>query len=445
MSESDFVQVAVGRYADTCIPPTKLQIDCPYAVTDGLGRSCQLECRTVQRQLLRVNREGVSRSSFDAGMVLQTSKAQSRTPNALWHPSALLTVLRKVMRSAPFITRGHLHRTVDGTQTLGELAHLGLDPHALLGAFAEEYSIGLDASISLDVGPSASAERSSYRDGWATLRDAMYGSTKTAGELNPEFSRAVANWVRQGDPEAVIDRRPPDVLPSDGNHNDSTAGAEYRWLITRLTETYLDDWSQEALEAEFRYITCVWQPSTIPTTLIALRAEARASVADALARKVLSNDSDPATFRIRAAFTQQAIGLVQLGDTQGATTLLKVACELHPGDWMLANNYGFCLIPSDPDLAMIALAKAGGMAVLSSSVPLIEANKAMAMIRAGHFVEAAGIIAARSADQVPEDQALLWVAPGVTSLANAPLEASFLPLRDYWELLRNFLVAESPS
>jgi len=322
---------------------------------------------------------------------------------------------------------------------------LGLDPHGLLGAFADEYSLGLDASISLGVGPRAGAERASYREGWTSVRDAIYGSTKAPGELNPAFSRDVANWVREGDPEAVIDRCPPEALPAGGIRTDYIANAEYRWLVTRLTETYLDNWEQEALETEFRYITCMWQPSFVPTTLIALRTETRASVADALARKVLSRDSDPATLRTRTAFTQQAVSLVQLGDASGAATLLRVACEFHPGDWMLANNYGFCLIPLEAESALSALNKATGLVDLGTTMPILEANTAMAMIRAGDSSSAKLIIAARSADQVPEDEAWLWVSQDAKNPTSSPLEARLLPLRDYWELIRSVLENPGPS
>src|SRR5450759_3401296 len=153
---------------------------------------------------------------------------------------------------------------------------------------------------------------------------------------------------------------------------------------------------------------CTWQPSTVPTALIGLRLETRAAIADALARKVLSRDSDPDTVRTRAAFTQQAVDLVQLGDTKGAAMLLKVACELHPGDWMLANNYGFSLIPSDAESALRSLDRATSLVDDGSPVPVLEANKAVAMIRSGDSPTAKRLISARSVGQIPDDEAWMW-------------------------------------
>jgi hypothetical protein len=447
MTEFEFMQVAVGRYADTCIPPSNLQVDCPFVVDTGSGYSCETQCRTVQRQLLRVSPERVGRSSFDAGMLLQLSRAQSEAPNSQWHPSALFTILRRVMTSYPFLVNGHLQRTIDGTQAVGELAHLGLDMHLLLGVYAEEYSLGMDAAVSLQLGPRETAEKSGYISGWTALRDDDCISTDADGEeLNPEFRRSVAHWLRSGDAESIVDRRPPDQLPRPGTTNAASAEElEYRWLATRLTETYLDNWSREALEMEFRYIACMWRPSAVPGPLIGLRTETRAAVADALAAKVLSGEGDSATIRAQHAFTEQAVSLVELGDNVGAARLLEVGFELYPGDWMIANNYGFCLIPSDPARAANVLAAAMRNSPIESGIPLVEANTAVALIRAGDIVGAARLIDSREVEEFPEDEeALLWVPQGLR-WRDAALEAKWVSLREYWALLKQSLTPEELS
>lgn len=445
MSESEFMQVAVLRYADACIPPNQLQPDCPYVEPTDHGYACKTQCRDIQRRLLRLGTEPRAASSFDAGMLLQVSRSRSTTPGPDWHPVALLAVFAEVMESFPFVTAGNLHRTIDGTQALGELALLGLDPHALLGAFANEYALVLDVAISFEIGPAAVAEQPAYRDDWARLRQSMPAAREQKpGELDPEFHRAVGNWVRTGDPEWVVARRPPESLPTPASSREGRGReAEYRWLIERLTKTYLDEWSVETLEREYRYLTRMWEPSEVPTALVDLRRESRAAVADAWAKKVTSSDGDPETIRVQEAFTRQAINLVQSDDTQSAVTLLRVACELHPDDWMLANNYGFCLIPLDPTTAIESLARARGAAPDGRTIPLVEANDALAHIRAGNLQRAAEIVRATAAEAAPEKEYLLWV--GDAGRFDSELEARLIPLQEYWALLAAFIERQESS
>ncbi len=442
MSESEFIQVAVLRYADACSPPTRLQPDCPFIELGEGGAACRVQCRDIARQLLRVRTPARPASSFDAGMHLQVSRTQSITPNSEWHPVALVAVFARVMSSFPFSSGGHLRRTIDGTQAIGELALLGLDAQVLLGAYADEYAFGIDVATSLDLGPGEDAERAAYWEGWGLLRDSI--STPTVkGDLDPEFRRAVSGWVRTADPESIIDRRPPESLLTPPTRDCRAQEAEYRWLITRLSETYLESWGLEALETEYQYVTCMWEPSFVPTTLVGLRTESRGAVAEALAQKLMSTDRDPKASRIHDAFTTQAINLVESGDTRGAATLLGVACDLHPDDWMLANNHGFCLIPLDPEQAVASFARAREGAPDGRAIPLVEANDALAHIRAGRLQRAAEIIRATDLVPYPEDESLLWTAEA--GEFNSTLEAKWIPLQDYWALLGEFIQRQEPS
>jgi hypothetical protein len=442
MSESEFIQVAVLRYADACSQPTRLQPDCPFIELGEGGTTCRVQCRDIARHLLRVRTPARPASSFDAGMHLQVSRTQSITPSSEWHPVALVTLFARVMSSFPFVSGGHLRRTIDGTQAIGELALLGLDTQVLLGAYADEYAFGIDVATSLDLGPGEDAERATYWEGWVLLRDSI--STPTVkGDLDPEFRRAVRGWARTADPESIIDRCPPKSLPTSATKDCRAQEAEYRWLITRLSETYLENWGLEALQTEYQYVTCAWQPSFVPTALLGLRSESRCAVAEALAQKLMSTDRSPKESRIHDAFTKQAINLVESGDVKGAATLLGVACDLHPDDWMLANNHGFCLIPLDPERAIAAFARAREGAPDGRAIPLVEANDALAHIRAGRPQRAAEIIGATDLGAVPQDESLLWTAEA--GEFNSTLEAKQIPLHAYWVLLGDFIQRQKPS
>lgn len=77
------------------------------------------------------------------------------------------------------------------------------------------------------------------------------------------------------------------------------------------------------------------------------------------------------------------------------------------------------------------------------AIPLIEANDAVAHIRAGRIAEAAAIIEATDGGGVPREEALLWVAEdGVLSSA---LEAKRLPLQDYWNMLAELIQLQGSS
>lgn len=405
MNDSSFLQVAVARYADRCIPPSELQVDCPFVQRVADGLACMQQCRDVQLHLSRVYVDESDDSAYDAQKHLLNCRELSSVPDSRWDPPALAVLLDQTLMSPPFLQGGTLKRAVDGTQALAELARCGLEPSAVLGAKARGFAIGMDLFLRPGM-TEWDVEDDRLLDGWRRLR-ARFVSGGEEDDFSESFQSAVEAWVRTADAEDVLMRRPPEVLPPAPRVEPTQIEKEYAWVLTRLGRTYLDQWDLDSLLTEHRWLRKVSTLSHVPSVLTAARETSLVEVSNALATR-LSDERDTQESVTVQAITAQAIDLVESGEFSVAANLFAAARRMQPGNWELVNNHAFCLLPGDASAALKEFDEASRLRGESEGDSLIAMNRALALVRLGRISDAFEQVELITARALPDRDAVMW-------------------------------------
>ncbi|MDH2425393.1 hypothetical protein [Sphaerisporangium sp. TRM90804] len=193
-------------------------------------------------------------------------------------------------------------------------------------------------------------------------------------ESNDEFTSLVnstitsvtpplVNWVGRARLAALVSLEVPDGrefwtranLPADH----LTLVTEYRWLVERLTETYMKSWSKASLLLEYRYRHNL-QPMSFPGWVLEARDVPLGDVTTAIAHRAAVewnplSDGPPRTAFMPAGITEHARELLANGRAMDAAALFEFAVRQWPNDVSARNNLGFCLMPVDPARALTHL------------------------------------------------------------------------------------------
>jgi hypothetical protein len=332
--------------------------------------------------LVRPQNDGHFSGDFDAGRVLIEARALSPEPSALWPTSALVSVLAKVARSFPYSLDGselQLRRIVDGTTALALLGRRGLDVRELL-------SFGLAPMLNSAIGVSLSIKGDSRSTDWPgseQWRDLAERSGASSIDLmsrggNDSFLHVVLKWIQTSEPIDILKWTPPTSAKVDGTISEDPAVAcEYRWFVTRLAQTFLDEWPTDALELEYRFARGEWRPSHVPTGLLSERLESPEAVAHAIAERTIKGSGSYGSEAV-ATLTQRAVDFIASGRVDLAANAFATARSMAPQDADFANNYGFCLLPSDPQSALDAFYESRR---LGRSDAILSANIGLALFR----------------------------------------------------------------
>jgi tetratricopeptide (TPR) repeat protein len=404
-AEQELAVVALARYADAC-PPRTLHPDCPYAVDTATGRTCGVECRTILTNLLRPLSKAVE-SKFDAGQLLIEARAGSLEPNMHWPTSALVSMLAKVARSIAIdfgSDQLRLRRLIDGTSALAVLGHRGLDTKLLLAHGVGE-SFGTAIGVALSISEEMTGASWPDREAWQTFLEDSDSSTSDLLRRgsNDRLRRAMASWILASDPEDVLAWKPPSKGAATVAQIDDGAAAEYRWFVTRLSTTYMDDWEMPDLELEYRFATGAWRPEFVPVSLASERLETPDGVARAIANRATSGRGRTAGEFI---LTEQAAAFIQSGRLDLAETAFATARSLDPTNGSYANNHGFCLIPSNASGALDALLESRRLGYGS---PVLGANLGLVYQLLGRNADALAELNAAIGKAAEDPSGYLWV------------------------------------
>lgn len=414
--EQDISVVALLRYADSC-PPETLHPDCPYSMQDGAGgRTCETQCRTIISNLVRPNHAAPTPAGFDAGQALVEARVITPDPCVLWPTSALVTVLQKVARSDAMPRRrgGLLRREIEGTSALAILAQRGLDIDALLRHGVGD-ALASAIGVALAVAKSQPGEAVPPRlEAWTAFacRCGLTDASDFLGaRADPRFRRALDRWVAVTSPANVLAWSPPEFHDDllDVPDPDPALAAEYRWFVARLTTTYLSDWPSQALHLEYRLASGSWKPEHVPLTLVRERSETAEVVARAIAERAVSANGGRNRTETLHTLTEQAASYINSDRADLAATAFGTARSIEPGNPEYANNHGFCLIPQDPDEALVALLEARH---LGKDDAVNRANAALVFKRLGRPLEALLELAGALQTGVlrtPNVTAYLWI------------------------------------
>ncbi|SET59585.1 hypothetical protein [Nonomuraea wenchangensis] len=311
---------------------------------------------------------------FDANKILLCEdRTGSRTS---WRLTSLLREMQDALRSRFTTTGDEAVRSFEGAAE--ELVERGLDADAIVryGMLGDVLGPALGVLlIDYILPPSANSDTSETGvdiDGWRALLRIPAVAPKRDDELTAlvkETAQKVAPrllaWAGHAELRKLISLEVPGEdefwsgdLPQPTY---SPVVVHYRWLVERLSETYLKSWSMSSLLLEYRYRNDL-QPMTFPAWVMAERIVSYAELTDEIARRTALDweptPSEPRTEFMLAQMSDRARHLLAEGRATEAAALFEFAVQQWPDDTPSRNNLGFCLIPVDPARALGHLRKA---------------------------------------------------------------------------------------
>lgn len=396
---------ALRRFSDQCEPPELIR-ECPFSIDlPGGGRGCGEEClELLDRYEVpppagqvpvgsgdmaahsigppRRPQSHPARRAFDAAEhFYRDSVGPDRSR---WHTTSLFYELCQTYVAKPASLLDP-QRSGKLTADTDELRRRAFDVDALLRlGLGTQLAISLATAVVTPGLIAAQRSRSGQHDApngarypeppaeWTKLFDKFLEDPRTE-DLQPpnadefavaryrmsvamgrEFIERMRIWAGTAPVDDLIDWRAPkaeDFLSFDleRKYVRRAAVRRQRWMIDRFTQTYLNDWNLDSLKLEWRYQQAAEGPPC-PQREMARRSIDSNQLAYALAEAMTSPVSDK-----QRSLTTVAARLLHEGQFGAAAAMFDAARHERWEDAELHNNFGFCLLPEDPEGALEAL------------------------------------------------------------------------------------------
>jgi tetratricopeptide (TPR) repeat protein len=222
---------------------------------------------------------------------------------------------------------------------------------------------------------------------------------------------ALVEWNSRQDFDSLISW---EKLPSADSINHHSARsknaaiARADWIVDRFARTYPDDWRTWSLDLEWKYIHGQEVGCCRPEQM-RLRPIRHEDIAVVLAeRAVKRRDDTKGRERIIPGtkhFTEASIGLLLAGRYDSAAAIYEALHRIDPTDPELANNLGFCLMPTDPERALALFVES--ISLSSHPQPVAWANQVAALYVLGRDAEACAL-AEQGHQHANTSSAWLW-------------------------------------
>jgi len=171
----------------------------------------------------------------------------------------------------------------------------------------------------------------------------------------------------------------------------------YRWLMDRFTKTYLDNWTLQSLYLEWRYLHA---ELVAPCSSAEMRQRriADSDVSKAIASRVApghkdGRDPDSDEDELPEApglsidqLVSAAAEFLEAGRRSAAAALFEAAKRDNPDDAEVRNNYGFCILPDNPEDGLQEIRAAEALGFTPRSVNL--ANRMYGLFRLRRYASA---------------------------------------------------------
>jgi hypothetical protein len=227
-------------------------------------------------------------------------------------------------------------------------------------------------------------------------------AVRVMGALVGPFAELARAWVKIATQDDLIAWRP----PSDPSEVLTLAAIEavtkeeretYRWLVDRFTKTYLNDWAKESLYLEWRYLHA---ELVAPCSSVEMRQRriADVDVSKAIASRVApvhkdrrdvdSDEAEPAEAPALSIdqLVNAAAEFLEAGRRIAASALFEAAKRDNPDNAEVRNNYGFCLLPDNPQRGLQEIYAAEELGFTPRCVNL--ANRMYGLFRLQRFASA---------------------------------------------------------
>jgi hypothetical protein len=236
------------------------------------------------------------------------------------------------------------------------------------------------------------------------------------------YSELVNDWVRTASREDLIAWTPPsnpeEVLTLGAIETVTRDDkATFRWMVDRFTKTYPSDWAKESLYREWRYLHAELVPPCSSKEM-SQRKIAERDVEKAIAGRVASQqnegssddeeeDKPPETPGLSInQLTSAAVEFLHAGRRNAAAALFEAAKRKRPNDPDVRNNYGFCILPDNPEAGMQEVHAAGELGFVHRGVTL--ANRMYGLFLLGRFASALEAAERLFHEEDADHDAYLW-------------------------------------
>lgn len=372
------------EFSDSCESPTE-NANCPYSVEMSSGRQCAEECMDVlaehgpvfaveelslgdglvaRRRRKRRPRRPVSEhgKAFDA---VEISAVDQHLPPNECRLTTLLKRFDDVITVPPTgAERQRAERLMLLQSLLCEIATRGIEPEEFVRTVAcRRITSSMITGIGLAV-VLGGRDDIDYTEELLELqpwKELIEVGAETR-DLSPptalsriwRMSPIVMGTLETLTIEDILQWNPPKSLSESPSRS---AGLELNWLFERFTETYLDGWSLDSLMMEWRYLH-----GSTPGACNAEFMRERHVDPDALAKAITERTVDRYDREKQGVNTAEhvakAIEMLRDGRRVAAAAIFESIAEIQPNDAHAFNNWGFCLIPDQPDVALPLLQQA---------------------------------------------------------------------------------------
>lgn len=170
----------------------------------------------------------------------------------------------------------------------------------------------------------------------------------------PASIRRMAAWIMSAPLSVLLAWRPVDTSTSNAPMwpDNRELRVMYRWLVDRMTVTYLSRWNTESLHLEWRWMHD-GMPAPFDLAILKERTIDDVCLNAEIARRAVHRKRDR-TLPLDQA-KDRALDLMRAGDRSSAAQLFKEVCDRQPENAEAHNNLGFCILPDDPTEALIHL------------------------------------------------------------------------------------------
>jgi hypothetical protein len=194
----------------------------------------------------------------------------------------------------------------------------------------------------------------------------------------------VRMWVQTAPLSDVIDWCAPPSL--DGARQvprqvDRLVADLARWFVHRFSSTYMQSWSIKSLRLEWKYqhgrLSTLCSDADMASRRID-EVELAKLLADADVRYAEAPDGRPRHAIAAADLVTPALKLLATSRPLEAAAVFEALDSVSPGDPVVLNNWGFCLMASDPARALTLLERASG---LGSEDLVLSGNRLYCLLR----------------------------------------------------------------
>ena len=426
---------ALRTYSDNCQAPA-LTPSCPYYVMTDSGPACGEECRDLlathrsappDEPRVIVNLPGgleayraprprprrqpdATTRPFDATAIRRNDEERPRDQR---QTTSLIIELREHLITPPWIYPAPDERAYVIKECRDQLASRGVDVEGLI-RYGIAPMIAGSFGISLMI-----AEKLSGVDvdpAWVRCLDEEITGDDTERDLETRFQTAmtgsfrtrIRSWAASAPLDEIENWTAPGTTPDPLPDPDRERVDHAWWLLDRFTETYLDDWYTTSLHMEWRY---QFSQRLGPCESSAM-SERRIAVDDlsrAIAERATTaweHGDTPAIGATPADFTALAVENLEAGRSDVAAGIFEGFIRVDPTNADAHNNYGFCVLPTDPAKAYEHLRRAEGLRF--SPQITNSANQVLALHRMGRTTEAIELAQTSLDAGHPQASSYLW-------------------------------------